>query len=75
MVISMNLILQAIKSMFRKVYMISDKVEELTNTKVDKSQVTDIMALAILMDVDMIAPAADSNGSIFTDENGVIYIL
>lgn len=61
--------------MFRKVYMISDKVEELANTKVDKNQVTDIMALATLMDVDMISPAADNNGSIFTDENGVIYSL
>jgi hypothetical protein len=75
MVISMNLILQAIKSMFRKVYMISDKVEELANTKVDKSQVTDTIALEILMQADMISPIADSDGLIFISEDGSLYCL
>jgi hypothetical protein len=44
-------------------------------TKIDRSEIEEIDAIEIAVDMGLVEPAAAEDGSIYTDENGNIYSL
>lgn len=44
-------------------------------TKIDRSEIKEEDAIEIVAELNLVSPATASDGSIYTDENGVIYSL
>lgn len=44
-------------------------------TKIDRSEIEEEDALAIVADMELVSPVAAEDGSIYTDENGALYSL
>lgn len=66
----LNIVLQTIKKLLS---LKADKSE--LATKIDRSEVEEIDALELVTEMGFISPVAASDGSIYTDENGVLYSL
>ena len=43
--------------------------------KLDKSEVSDEKALKIIAEMELVTPVAASDGSIYTDDKGVLFVL
>lgn len=66
----LNIVLQTIKKLLS---FKADKSE--LATKIDRSEVEEIDALELVTEMGFVSPVAASDGSIYTDENGVLYSL
>lgn len=66
----LSLTLQSIKKLLS---LKADKSE--LDTKIDRSEIEDDDALEIVVEAGLISPIASDDGSIYTDENGVLYSL
>ena len=65
-----NIVLQTIKKLLS---LKADKLD--LDTKIDRSEVEEDDALAIVTEMSLVAPVSADDGAIYTDENGVIYTL
>lgn len=45
------------------------------DAKIDRSEVKEIDSVEIVTNAGLVSPVADEEGSIYTDENGVLYSL
>lgn len=70
----LNIVLQTIKKLLS---FKADKAEVDTklDTKIDRSEIEEEDAVSIAMEAGLISPVAAEDGSIYTDENGVLYSL
>ena len=50
-------------------------IKKLLSFKIDRSEVREIDAIQIAMNTGLISPTVAEDGSIYTDENGVLYTL
>ena len=66
----LNIVLQTIKKLLS---FKADKSE--LATKIDRSEVEEIDALELVTEMGFVSPVAASDGSIYTDGNGVLYSL
>ena len=66
----LSLVLQTIKKLLS---FKADKSD--LATKIDRSEIEEEDALAIVTDMELVSPVAAEDGSIYTDENGVLYSL
>ena len=66
----LSLILQTIKKLLS---FKADKSD--LATKIDRSEIEEIDAIKIAVDMGFVEPAAAEDGSIYTDANGAIYSL
>jgi len=67
---NLNIVLQSIKKLLS---LKADKSE--LATKIDRSEIEEIDAIEIVTELDRVSPVAAEDGSIYTDENGVLYTL
>lgn len=67
---NLNIVLQAIKKLLS---FKADKSE--LATKIDRSEIEEIDAIEIVVETGLISPIAAEDGSVYTDENGVLYSL
>lgn len=66
----LSIVLQTIK----KLLLFKADKSDLT-TKIDRSEIEEEDALAIVADMGLVSPVTAEDGSIYTDENGVLYTL
>ena len=66
----LSLILQIIKKLLS---FKADKSD--LATKIDRSEIEEEDALAIVTDMNLVSPVTAEDGSIYTDENGALYSL
>lgn len=66
----LNIVLQTIKKLLS---FKADKSE--LATKIDRSEVEEIDAIQIVVDMGLVSPVAAEDGSIYTDDNGAMYSL
>ena len=55
--------------------LILQSIKKLLSFKIDRSEVREIDAIQIATNTGLISPAVAEDGSIYTDENGVLYTL
>jgi len=67
---NLNIVLQSIKKLLS---LKADKSE--LATKIDRSEIEEIDAIEIVTELELVSPVAAEDGSIYTDENGVLYSL
>lgn len=67
---NLSLTLKAIKKLLS---FKADKSE--LATKIDRSEIEEIDAIEIAADMGLVSPIAAEDGSVYTDENGVLYSL
>ena len=65
-----NIVLQTIKKLLS---LKADKSE--LATKIDRSEIEEEDAVTIATELNLVSPVAAEDGSIYTDENGVLYSL
>lgn len=66
----LNIVLQTIKKLLS---FKADRSE--LATKIDRSEIEEIDALELVTEMGFVSPVVASDGSIYTDENGVLYSL
>ncbi len=66
----LSLTIQTIKNLLSKK---ADK-SELTS-KIDRSEIKDDDALALVAELELVSPIAADDGAVYTDENGAMYSL
>ena len=55
--------------------LILQSIKKLLSFKIDRSEVREIEAIQIATKTGLISPTVAEDGSIYTDENGVLYTL
>ena len=65
-----SIALQAIKKL---ISLKADKSE--VATKVDRSEFSDAASLELVVELELVDPVVADDGSIYTDENGIIYSI
>jgi hypothetical protein len=55
--------------------LILQSIKKLLSFKIDRSEVREIDAIQIATKTGLISPTVAEDGSIYTDENGVLYTL
>ena len=55
--------------------LILQSIKKLLSFKIDRSEVREIDAIKIATKTGLISPTVAEDGSIYTDENGVLYTL
>lgn len=66
----LSMVLQTIKKLLS---LKADKTE--LATKIDRSEVEEEDALELVAELELVTPVTATDGSIYTDENGVVYSL
>ena len=66
----LNIVLQTIKKLLS---FKADKSE--LATKIDRSEIEDEDALKLVTEIELVSPIVADDGSIYADENGVLYSL
>ena len=66
----LNIVLQSIKKLLS---FKADKTD--LDLKIDKSEISEDNALKLVTEMNLVEPVTADDGSIYTDENGVVYTL